>query len=105
MISEKVFQQAVTPYLGGYGYGWFIDQIEGERVIDHGGNIEGATSYFLMNPELDIRIILLNNITSTSLEIRKYDLQSFTGQTVFYSTTQTDDSVRRPCSSKLYRYF
>jgi len=68
MISEKVFQQAVTPYLGGYGYGWFIDQIEGERVIDHGGNIEGATSYFLMNPELDICIILLNNITSTSLE-------------------------------------
>lgn len=68
IISKKVFQQAVTPYLGGYGYGWFIDQIEGERVIDHGGNIEGATSYFLMNPELDICIILLNNITSTSLE-------------------------------------
>ncbi len=68
IISKKVFRQAVTPYLGGYGYGWFIDRIGGERVIDHGGNIEGATSYFLMNPELDICIILLNNITSTSLE-------------------------------------
>ncbi|WP_324680610.1 serine hydrolase domain-containing protein [Hymenobacter sp. GOD-10R] len=68
IISPETFAQATTPFLGGYGYGWYIDQVQGERVIDHGGNIEGATSYFLLMPEHRIGIILLNNITSTSLE-------------------------------------
>jgi len=68
IVSEKTFQQATAPFLGGYGYGWFIDTIYKERVIDHGGNIPGATSYFLMMPEHKTCIILLNNITSTVLE-------------------------------------
>jgi CubicO group peptidase (beta-lactamase class C family) len=68
IISKETFNQATTPFLGGYGYGWFIDEIHGDKVIDHGGNVEGATSYFLMMPELKICIILLNNITSTTLE-------------------------------------
>ena len=68
IISERTFQHATTPYLDGYGYGWFIDQIQGEKLIGHGGNIEGATSSFLINPKLGICIILLNNITSKSLE-------------------------------------
>jgi CubicO group peptidase (beta-lactamase class C family) len=68
IISKETFNQATTPFKGGYGYGWFIDTIHGDRVIDHGGNVEGATSFFLMMPEHKISIILLNNITSTSLE-------------------------------------
>ncbi|ANE51308.1 serine hydrolase domain-containing protein [Flavisolibacter tropicus] len=68
IISKETFNQATTPFLGGYGYGWFIDTIQGDRVIDHGGNVAGATSYFLMMPEHKICIILLNNITSNSLE-------------------------------------
>lgn len=68
LLSEKSFEKATTPFLGGYGYGWFIDTIQDDRVINHGGNIEGSTSYFLMMPEKKICIILLNNITSTSLE-------------------------------------
>jgi CubicO group peptidase (beta-lactamase class C family) len=68
LVSPATFAQATTPFLGGYGYGWYIDQLQGERVIDHGGNVEGATSYLLLMPEQQIGIILLNNITSTSLE-------------------------------------
>lgn len=68
IISKQTFNQATTPFLGGYGYGWFIDTLHGDRVIDHGGNVAGATSYFLMMPEHKTCIILLNNITSTSLE-------------------------------------
>ena len=68
LISKETFAQATTPFLGGYGYGWYIDTLQGDRVIDHGGNIAGATSYFLLMPERKTGIILLNNITSTSLE-------------------------------------
>lgn len=68
IVSKESFEAATTAYLGGYGYGWFIDTIGGNKIINHGGNIEGFTSYFLMNTENDLCIILLNNITSTSLE-------------------------------------
>ncbi|MCC3158313.1 serine hydrolase [Hymenobacter sp. 15J16-1T3B] len=68
IVSEQTLEQATNPLLGHYGYGWFLDVIHGDRVIDHGGNIPGATSYFLFSPEHQTCIILLNNITSTTLE-------------------------------------
>lgn len=68
LLSKESLDQAMTPFLGGYGYGWYIDSLQGDRVIDHGGNVEGSTSYFLMMPERQTCLILLANITSTSLE-------------------------------------
>lgn len=68
IVSKEAFKKATIPFLSGYGYGWFIDDLYGKKVINHGGNIEGATSYFAMIPDDDICIILLNNITSKKLE-------------------------------------
>lgn len=68
IVSKEAFKKAATPYLSGYGYGWFIDDLYGKKLINHGGNIEGSTSYFAMLPEDDLCIILLNNITSKKLE-------------------------------------
>ncbi|KFF26167.1 serine hydrolase [Chryseobacterium vrystaatense] len=68
IVSKESFKKATTPYLSGYGYGWFIDDLYGKKLINHGGNIEGSTSYFAMLPDDDICIILLNNITSKKLE-------------------------------------
>ncbi|MDQ1095449.1 MULTISPECIES: serine hydrolase domain-containing protein [Chryseobacterium] len=68
IVSRETFKKATTPYLSGYGYGWFIDDFYGKKLINHGGNIEGSTSYFAMLPEDDLCIILLNNITSKKLE-------------------------------------
>lgn len=68
IVSKETFKKATTPYLSGYAYGWFIDDLYGKKLINHGGNIEGSTSYFAMLPDDDICIILLNNITSKKLE-------------------------------------
>jgi CubicO group peptidase (beta-lactamase class C family) len=68
IVSKEAFKKATTPYLSGYGYGWFIDDLYGKKLINHGGNIEGSTSYFAMLPQDDLCIILLNNITSKKLE-------------------------------------
>ncbi|PTT38058.1 hypothetical protein DBR28_09065 [Chryseobacterium sp. HMWF028] len=68
IVSKEAFKKATTSYLSGYGYGWFIDDLYGKKLINHGGNIEGSTSYFAMLPEDDLCIILLNNITSKKLE-------------------------------------
>lgn len=67
-ISQESFKKAIQDHLGGYGYGWFIDSRYDKKIISHGGNVEGSTSCFIMEPENDISIILLNNITSTKLE-------------------------------------
>lgn len=68
IVSKETYERAVTPFLNGYGLGWYIDDIGNDKIINHGGNIDGFTSYFLMNPQNDICVVLLNNITSTSLE-------------------------------------
>lgn len=68
IVSRESFKKAITPFLSGYGYGWFIDDLYGKKLINHGGNIEGSTSYFAMLPDDDLCIILLNNITSKKLE-------------------------------------
>lgn len=68
IVSKEAFKKATTPHLSGYGYGWFIDDLYGKKLINHGGNIEGSTSYFAMLPDDDLCIILLNNITSKKLE-------------------------------------
>lgn len=68
IVSKEAFKKATTPYLSGYAYGWFIDDLYGKKLINHGGNIEGSTSYFAMLPDDDLCIILLNNITSKKLE-------------------------------------
>ena len=68
IISKQSFELATSIQQKQYGYGWFIDEIGQDIVINHGGNLEGFTSYFLMNVEKKICIIALNTITSTSLE-------------------------------------
>ena len=68
LLSKENLIQATNPFIGGYGYGWFIDSLANDRVINHGGNIDGFTSYLLFHPKNDICIILLNNITSSTLE-------------------------------------
>ena len=68
LVSKENFQTAITPYLNGYGLGWYIDSIGADRIVNHGGNIDGFSSYYLMNLQNDICIIILSNITTTSLE-------------------------------------
>lgn len=68
IITQKSFDEATTVQNKQYGWGWFIDTIGGDKIINHGGNMEGFTSHFMLNTEKDIAIIALNNITSNSLE-------------------------------------
>ncbi|WP_207423904.1 serine hydrolase [Desertivirga brevis] len=68
IISKEATTRATTTFKDGYGYGWFIDSLYKKKIVSHGGNIEGATSYFLMDPVDDICIILLNNINNVKLE-------------------------------------
>jgi CubicO group peptidase (beta-lactamase class C family) len=68
VLTKESLAKAYTPYLEGYGLGCWIDTIYQKRVISHGGNIEGFTSYLGRIPEDDVCVILLNNIYNREIE-------------------------------------
>jgi CubicO group peptidase (beta-lactamase class C family) len=50
------------PDIGGYGYGWFISQQSGHRVIWHGGDFTGFISQITRYPDDQVTIIVLTNV-------------------------------------------
>ncbi|HEY0159191.1 MAG TPA: serine hydrolase [Thermoanaerobaculia bacterium] len=45
----------------GYGYGWFINDLDGAKVIEHGGDLPGFTAHVLTIPEQKVFVALLSN--------------------------------------------
>ena len=61
ILSAGMWEKALVPYKGNYGYGWIIDSINGKHYIGHSGGTIGFTSYVLYFPGEDVIVILLNN--------------------------------------------
>jgi CubicO group peptidase (beta-lactamase class C family) len=67
LIKRETLERAFTPYklkdgsTTGYGYGWFISNYEGHRIIEHGGGIMGFTTHTLLLPEDQTFVALLTN--------------------------------------------
>jgi CubicO group peptidase (beta-lactamase class C family) len=67
LIKRENLEKAFTSYKLNdgtdtrYGYGWFISSHEGHRLIEHGGGINGFTSYALIMPKDHIFVTLLTN--------------------------------------------
>ena len=70
LISQEFLKMAWTPYkladgrLTGYGYGWTISNYEGNRLIEHGGGINGFTSHLIFVPAEKLMVALLTNSDS-----------------------------------------
>ncbi len=81
LIDEKVFPEVFNPNIPyqllpfsvegkinlGYGLGWFIDVFKGHKVIEHGGNVNGASALISMMPDKNIGLVILTNANSSSL--------------------------------------
>lgn len=61
LLSKNSWQQAFTPVLNHYGYGWWIDSLFGRKYITHSGGLPGFMSNLIYFPDEDVSIILLNN--------------------------------------------
>lgn len=44
-----------------YGYGWFIDEVQGVKTHEHGGGIPGYSSYLLHLPSENVFVTILSN--------------------------------------------
>jgi CubicO group peptidase (beta-lactamase class C family) len=72
LVSEKGFEELVRKQMniGGtidYGFGWFLRQWNGHKVVEHGGNIDGFNSQVALMPDQKLGFVLLTNVTGSSL--------------------------------------
>lgn len=49
----------------GYSMGWTIDEYKGYRIVDHGGNVNGATALISYIPEKELGCVILTNANSS----------------------------------------
>ena len=55
----------LAPYLGDYGYGWYIKKTSaGDKLIYHNGHLGGYSTSIEKNIDKRYTIIILNNISS-----------------------------------------
>ncbi len=70
VISKESLQKARKAYIlndgkaTNYGYGWFLLNVKGIPTVEHGGGINGFTTYCLYVPSKDIFVALLSNTGS-----------------------------------------
>lgn len=74
MLSEKGFdewtkpQNKITPNgKVSYGLGWFLQDWNGMKVVQHGGNIDGFNAMVAMIPEKNIGFVMLTNVSGSPL--------------------------------------
>jgi CubicO group peptidase (beta-lactamase class C family) len=67
VVDRKLLDKAWTPYRladdddTGYGYGWRVRPLAGERVVEHGGGIHGYSTHALWLPQHDVFVAVLTN--------------------------------------------
>lgn len=72
LVSEKGFTEWTSPQMkiagtSSYGFGWFIQDWKGKKVIHHGGNIDGFNSMVALIPEENLGFVMLTNVSDSSL--------------------------------------
>jgi CubicO group peptidase (beta-lactamase class C family) len=67
LIKKETIQLAFTDYKTNdgkpihYGYGWFMNEINGSATIEHGGGIFGYTTNGIWLPKEDLYVVMLTN--------------------------------------------
>jgi len=97
LVSENLFAELIKPQMkiGGkssYGLGWFLQEWNGLKVVQHGGNIDGFNSMVAMIPEKKIGFVMLTNVSASSLggELMPLVWQNLLGE------NKTDESIKLP---------
>ncbi|MBP7173981.1 MAG: serine hydrolase [Cloacibacterium sp.] len=63
-IQSPIPVAAKTPYntkFNGYGLGWFISDMKGQRQVQHSGGLIGTVTHFTLLPEMKLAIVVLTN--------------------------------------------
>jgi CubicO group peptidase (beta-lactamase class C family) len=73
LITKESLEKARTEYKlpdgrgTHYGYGWFIGNIQGSPLFEHGGNMGGFMSHAIYLPREDVFVVVLYNFRAARL--------------------------------------
>ena len=72
LVSEKGYDEWIKPQMKvagtmSYGFGWFLQDWNGLKVVQHGGNIDGFNSMVALIPEKHLGFVLLTNVSASSM--------------------------------------
>lgn len=65
LVSKDTLKRMFTPRLQSYGYGWFIREELGHRLIEHRGGINGFLTMIQRFVDDDVLVVTLFNYVST----------------------------------------
>ncbi len=85
LIPKELSDKMLTLYISvsdmgiytgfGYGYGWFIGEIENHRVLFHTGRIEGFTAINYVYPDDNVIVVVLSN--QWTMSVNPFQLADF----------------------------
>ena len=73
LITKESLEKAQVEYKlpsgkgTNYGYGWFIGNIQGSPLVEHGGNMGGFMSHAIYLPREDVFVVVLYNFRAARL--------------------------------------
>lgn len=74
LVSEKGFEEWLKPQMKispngkfNYSLGWFLQEWNGLKVVQHGGNIDGFNALVAMIPEKKLGFVMLTNVSGSPL--------------------------------------
>jgi len=76
LVSKNSLESMFTPFKGPYAYGWVVTELQGRKVITHGGTISGFRSWIIRYPEERACVILLSNFEVANLGTPAQDIAS-----------------------------
>jgi CubicO group peptidase (beta-lactamase class C family) len=83
VLKLESLARMTTPFKSDYGFGVFIRNTDGHKLITHGGGIEGFNTSLNYYPDDKLAVIVLGNLTGGAPDqIARYVGQTALGQTV-----------------------
>lgn len=95
IISGVFTEKAYTAYKNNYGYGWFVENIAGNKLVSHSGGASGFRSYLVRDPQNDICIILLCNSEDLDIAAVKKKIVAILFNQPYWLPKQTGLSDRQ----------
>jgi CubicO group peptidase (beta-lactamase class C family) len=62
VLSPSSLQKMTTPFKNDYAFGLAVHMVNGRKLIDHGGGIEGFNTMLAYYPEEELTVIVLGNL-------------------------------------------